>query len=725
MSLQAVLLRVAIFTLLASCNAFQFITKNTLPSNDLSANCIASLTKDIPNCPRQISTFAKGSYFEADALEEACTADCAASISAYSSAANNACGPTDVYNITDTRTAPISFVPELLYYYFNRTCLQDGNRWCNRVAYEMSNGTTPSLRMFSVNETASLNGSAEAIPSPIIRRQQQMEIDMCDNCVIKAYQFQAGSPINGGYALQANYSTLTASCSKTGFPLATSTAPFEGPTPTPAAPQKCTGKTYTIKSGDTCRSISKAENIATSWLLADNGLKAYCAEFPTTGDLCIQNTCSTYTVQQGDVCLDIAKANRISQVQLYTWNPVLGYLCNRIEKSVGDTICVTPPGDQDFEPNPTTTLVPTPIPTATPTAVPVPGDLANGTNTHCAKFYQVQPEEYCNLLVIKFSISLDDFRFLNQGINVNCTNLFAFESYCVEPVGPVNEYPGHPDYMPPATSVAEIPYNSLPKATFTAPPILGLPTPSPLAKGTRKDCFLFMNGANLTVDETLLQTYPSSCAALAKGWGISLEQLENWNPSLMTNSTDCAPSKELRYCMAAYNGGSPVDVTLPEEGEDFYPIRAGVIEGCVEYEAVVPPMTCQSFLDRNQITIAQFYKMNPAVGPDCTGLWLKYRYCISTDALPSDVISSTFTPTPTPTSAPPTSTAPAIPGPTHPGTVAGCNKWHVVGSGDSCWTISQLYGIGLDTFYKWNPAIQNDCATNFWPDYAYCVGISG
>lgn len=55
-----------------------------------------------------------------------------------------------------------------------------------------------------------------------------MEIDMCDNCVIKAYQFQAGSPINGGYALQANYSTLTASCSKTGFPLATSTAPFEG-----------------------------------------------------------------------------------------------------------------------------------------------------------------------------------------------------------------------------------------------------------------------------------------------------------------------------------------------------------------------------------------------------------------------------------------------------------------------------------------------------------------
>lgn len=87
------------------------------------------------------------------------------------------------------------------------------------------------------------------------------------------------------------------------------------------------------------------------------------------------------------------------------------------------------------------------------------------------------------------------------------------------------------------------------------------------------------------------------------------------NPSLVTNSTDCAPSKDLRYCMAAFNGGSAVNATLPEETGDFYPIRDGAIEGCVEYEAVVPPMTCQSFLDRNHITIAQFYKMSVVTPP--------------------------------------------------------------------------------------------------------------
>lgn len=169
MSLQAALLHFVAITLLVSCNAFQFITKNTLPSSDLSANCIASLTRDIPYCPRQISTFATRSYFETDALEEACTADCANSLSAYNSAANSACGPTDVYNITDTRDAPISFVAELLYYYFNRTCLQDGDRWCNRVTNEVSNAAATLLQTTSSNQTGKVN-QAKVIAFPNISK---------------------------------------------------------------------------------------------------------------------------------------------------------------------------------------------------------------------------------------------------------------------------------------------------------------------------------------------------------------------------------------------------------------------------------------------------------------------------------------------------------------------------------------------------------------------------
>ena len=39
------------------------------------------------------------------------------------------------------------------------------------------------------------------------------------------------------------------------------------------------------------------------------------------------------------------------------------------------------------------------------------------------------------MIIIKYGISLEDFLFLNKAVNVNCTNLLADESYCVQPVG--------------------------------------------------------------------------------------------------------------------------------------------------------------------------------------------------------------------------------------------------------------------------------------------------
>lgn len=82
------------------------------------------------------------------------------------------------------------------------------------------------------------------------------------------------------------------------------------------SPTECAGKTYSIKAGDTCRSISEAQRMATSWLLTNNDLAPFCAKFTKSGDLCIQSTCKTYVVQANDTCLDIAKSNRLSQLPM-------------------------------------------------------------------------------------------------------------------------------------------------------------------------------------------------------------------------------------------------------------------------------------------------------------------------------------------------------------------------------------------------------------------------
>ncbi|KAK0612011.1 hypothetical protein B0T14DRAFT_571853 [Immersiella caudata] len=63
------------------------------------------------------------------------------------------------------------------------------------------------------------------------------------------------------------------------------------------------------------------------------------------------------------------------------------------------------------------------------------------------------------------------------------------------------------------------------------------------------------------------------------------------------------------------------------------------------------------------------------------------------------------------------------PAPTHAGTDANCNKWHVVSTGDGCDVIEAQYGITHAQFLGWNTAVSADCITNFWGGYAYCVGV--
>ena len=96
----------------------------------------------------------------------------------------------------------------------------------------------------------------------------------------------------------------------------------------------------------------------------------------------------------------------------------------------GTQLCVSAPGVPYIAPN-VSTLAPS---TAASTA-PISTDVAEGTVTNCGRYYEVVTGDYCNLITIKFGISLVDFVFLNPRLNENCTNLFADESYCVQAVG--------------------------------------------------------------------------------------------------------------------------------------------------------------------------------------------------------------------------------------------------------------------------------------------------
>src|SRR5688500_11415601 len=60
--------------------------------------------------------------------------------------------------------------------------------------------------------------------------------------------------------------------------------------------------------------------------------------------------------------------------------------------------------------------------------------------------------------------------------------------------------------------------------------------------------------------------------------------------------------------------------------------------------------------------------------------------------------------------------------PTHPGSAPHSNAWYTIQEGDTCYSVTTEFGITQLEFIALNPAVSEDCETNFWLEYSYCVG---
>lgn len=728
----------------------QFFTSLTAPVN-LAEACNDALLANV-SCSNLVTALAMGStaYHPVAVLEQVCTQDCDDALAEYQANINSACAD-DTWSGYDNDSMPVTVVPDLIRYQFNLTCLMDSGRYCNNVAalaaeasgQDVDSGITGgslATNISSISQTLAGSNST----------------DPCDMCFIKNLRLQAGSPYYDGPALRESsiYESKTSSCSVTGYPLATTTLGWlTTSAPSTPTPTSCAGKQYAIKAGDNCHSISKNQGIGTAWLLQDNNLKAYCANFPKNGTLCLTHTCKTYTVHANDTCSSISRQNSVSESQLKSWNTVINVGCNNLNRLVGTEICVESPGQKYAYQN--TTVVAS---TAVTTVAPVPTDVAVNTTTRCSRYYDVVEGDYCNQIIVKYGISMSDFIFLNPSINENCTNLYINESYCVQPVGDINTYPGRAG----ATSTTSLPpvtaTEDLPDATWT--PAATNSTKLPIATGTRKDCSDYFPGSDFQMNMTG-SIFGSTCVFAAKVFGIDVEDLEFWNPSLGNASlANCTFASGLQYCSRWYDVSPPV---AAEPTPSLFPIRDGVVKNCTEYQQVYDGWTCETVEDAYDVTFAQFYAYNPVIGKDCSSLWPNYQYCMRTASYvePSSNLTAT-TPGVTKTStlsstsrssagtattvtskagstpasmastkAPTTSgtTSSSAPPPTKTqenSMPSNCDKWAQAQSDDSCSKFAERNGITTDELYKWNTVLGEDgkkCDTEMWATYYYCTGV--
>ncbi|KAI7319941.1 hypothetical protein KC326_g2900 [Hortaea werneckii] len=58
---------------------------------------------------------------------------------------------------------------------------------------------------------------------------------------------------------------------------------------------------------------------------------------------------------------------------------------------------------------------------------------------------------------------------------------------------------------------------------------------------------------------------------------------------------------------------------------------------------------------------------------------------------------------------------------TQAGIVSDCTQWYVAQSGDYCYSVAERFGISVDTFMEWNPAVDPPACPNMLAGFAYCV----
>lgn len=251
-------------------------------------------------------------------------------------------------------------------------------------------------------------------------------------------------------------------------------------------------------------------------------------------------------------------------------------------------------------------------------------------------------------------------------------------------------------------------------------PDVDIQPPTPLAAGTPANCTRYHQVMSYNTCENIMAQY-----------FLNIDQFFSMNPTIGKDCTGLAMGTW--YCVSIWpDGDAPGDqdsvsatITTAKSGTTGAsatntasstpsPIQTGMVSNCNSFYKVQAGDGCWAISSAKKINLDDFYKWNPAVKTDCSALQPDYWVCIGVKASQTSISSRT-----TKTS---TSGGITTPTPTQAGMVMGCKSFYKVKKGDGCWAIADANKIKLDDFYKWNPAVKNDCSA-LQPDYNVCIGV--
>ncbi|KAF7544085.1 hypothetical protein G7Z17_g10232 [Cylindrodendrum hubeiense] len=327
-----------------------------------------------------------------------------------------------------------------------------------------------------------------------------------------------------------------------------------------------------------------------------------------------------------------------------------------------------------------------------------PSPTQEGLIDTCTSFYKAKKGDTCTKIIELFkTFDFDDFFNWNPAVETDCSGIWADTYYCIG-------VPGTPTSPP--TQVA---------VTFTTATATAAAKPSPTQDGLIESCTTFYFAAK-----------GDTCAKIITKYGtFSSDDFYKWNPAV---GKDCSGIWASTYYCVGIPGTPTTKPAAPTTAkptttggvETPSPIQEGMAKNCNKFHKIASTTTCNSIESYYKLPLSQFLLWNPAVGKDCTSLWVDTYVCVSVVGY---ILSTTTTSKPTTTTKAPANGI-TTPSPIQNGMVKNCEKFHLIKSTTTCTSIESYYNLPLATFYSWNPAVGKSC-TSLLVDYYVCVGTIG
>ncbi|KAH7091201.1 LysM domain-containing protein [Paraphoma chrysanthemicola] len=332
-------------------------------------------------------------------------------------------------------------------------------------------------------------------------------------------------------------------------------------------------------------------------------------------DVNTSKNCSWWVDYDGSqTCAQMLDENWIDLESFRRWNPTIGSDCAGLTS--GRSYCVEAAVDPTTS-TPTLTPTSTPVPSVSsssiktiviPSVVPSPTTAVSsptttsagngvatpqptqpGMVTNCAKFHWIAKGVTCSQVISYQKITLQDFVKWNPTVLNDCSGMWAEVQVCVGVIG-----------------------GTTPTTTTTAGN--GVVTPQPTQPGMVTNCAKF---------HWIAQGV--TCSQVISYQKITLQDFVKWNPTV---NSDCSGMwAEVQVCVGVIGG--PTTTTTAGNGiQTPQPTQPGMVTNCKKFHYAETGVVCSQITSFNRISLADFVKWNPGVGPDCTTMWAKTFTCV-------------------------------------------------------------------------------------------------